>query len=156
MYCSACGSVVAQGVSFCNRCGAKAGGARDVGDDDARGLSLDSLVWAVVSLFVAGLGVIIGLMAVMKEVVGFDLSVVLAVTALSFLVLLSIEGVLVGLLLGARRRARRADGAAARPQEQTTKELEGARAPALPEPLPSVTEHTTRIFEPSYGERKSK
>ena len=148
---------MAQGVSYCNRCGAKAGGARDAGDKDAGGLSLDSLVWAVVSLFVAGLGVIIGLMAVMKEVVGFDLPIILAVTALSFLLLLSIEGVLVGLLLGARRRARRADADAhARTQEQTTKELEGSRAHALPEPLPSVTEHTTRIFEPSYGERKSK
>ena len=156
MYCSACGSVVAQGASYCNRCGAKAGGARDVGHDAAGGLSLDSLVWAVVSLFVAGLGVIIGLMAVMKEVVGLDPPVVLAVAALSFLLLLSVEGVLVWLLLSARRRARRAGAAAARAPEQTTKELEGARAHALPEPVPSVTEHTTRIFEPSYSERKAK
>ena len=108
------------------------------------------------SLFVAGLGVIIGLMALMKEVVGFDLPIVLAVTALSFLLLLSVEGVLVGLLLGARRRAGRAGAAAARTPEQTTKELEGSRAHALPEPVPSVTEHTTRIFEPSYSERKAK
>jgi hypothetical protein len=155
MYCSACGSVVAQNVTYCNRCGAKAGGARDEGGGPAGGLSLDSLVWAIVSLFVAGLGVIIGLMAVMKEVVGFDLPIVLAVTALSFLLLLSVQVVLVGLLLSARRRAARAADDA-RQQEQTTRELGGARAHALPEPVPSVTEQTTRTFEPVYSERKAK
>ena len=28
MYCSSCGVAVAQGLSFCNYCGAKLGGAR--------------------------------------------------------------------------------------------------------------------------------
>jgi uncharacterized paraquat-inducible protein A len=155
MYCSTCGSVVAQHVSYCNRCGAKTGGVRDEAQDSAGGLSLDSLIWAIVSLFIAGLGVIIGLMVVMKEVVGFDLSIVLAVTGLSFLLLVAVEVVLTGMLLSGRKRAWRA-GDSARTQEQTTRELEGARAHALPEPVPSVTEQTTRTFEPLYSERKSK
>jgi hypothetical protein len=33
-----------------------------------------------------------------------------------------------------------------------TSELHQARAGALPEHMPSVTEHTTRIFEPAYKE----
>jgi hypothetical protein len=40
--------------------------------------------------------------------------------------------------------------------EQVTKELDAAQPRALPEPVPSVTEHTTRTFEPLYSERKSK
>jgi hypothetical protein len=36
---------------------------------------------------------------------------------------------------------------------QTTKELDAAQVRVLPEPMPSVTEHTTRTFEPSFIER---
>ena len=35
-------------------------------------------------------------------------------------------------------------------------ELDAAQARGLPEPVPSVTEHTTRAFEPVYNERTSK
>jgi hypothetical protein len=156
MYCSACGSAVAQSLSYCNRCGAKAGGAKGEGLVRPSELSLDSLVWATVSLFIAGLGVIIGLMAVMKEVVRFDPAVILGITALSFVLLLTVEAVLVRLLLSGWRRAKEA-GAAGRPTEElTTRELGEARARVLPEPVPSVTEHTTRTFEPIYRERKSR
>ena len=39
---------------------------------------------------------------------------------------------------------------------QATRELDAAQARVLPEPVPSVTEHTTRAFEPIYNERTSK
>ena len=39
-------------------------------------------------------------------------------------------------------------------KEQAIKEFEAAQARALPEAMPSVTEHTTRLFEPIYRERK--
>jgi hypothetical protein len=40
-------------------------------------------------------------------------------------------------------------------KEAATKELDAAQARALPEPVPSVTEHTTRSFEPIYSKRKA-
>ena len=148
MYCSACGTAVSQNLSYCNRCGAKLRSAEV-------SLSLDSLVWALVSLLIAGVGVIIGLMAVMKNVVGLHEGIIIIVTALSFLALFAAEGVLIRMLLGAWRDAR-ATGDAVRPNEQTTRELVGARPRELTEPVPSVTEHTTRTFEPTYSGRKSK
>jgi len=39
---------------------------------------------------------------------------------------------------------------------QATKGLDAAQARALPEPVSSVTEHTTRAFEPIPSERTSK
>lgn len=147
MYCSACGSAVSQNPAYCNRCGAKLRSAEGA-------LTLDSLVWAIVSLLIAGVGVIIGLMAVMKNVVGFNEGVILLVTALSFLALLTAEGVLIRILLGTWKGGREADGAAW-PQEQKTQELGEARPRELPEPVPSVTEEPTRTFEPVYSERKS-
>lgn len=148
MYCSTCGSAVAQNLSYCSRCGAKLRSAE-------MSLTLDSLVWAIVSLLIAGVGVIIGLMAVMKNVVGLHEGIIVIVTALSFLALLTAEGVLIRILLGAWKGARGADDAAP-PKEQKTRELEEAQPRALPDPVPSVTEQTTRTFEPTYGGRKSK
>jgi len=53
-----------------------------------------------------------------------------------------------------RRSGERKDTAALS-KGQATRELDEAQARALPEAVPSVTEHTTRAFEPSYIERKT-
>jgi heme/copper-type cytochrome/quinol oxidase subunit 2 len=109
----------------------------------------------MVGLFILGLVAIAVLIGVLKQVAGFDLPILLAVTIFSFVLMLVVEGVLIGLLLSGRRRAKEA-GDTERLKEQTTKELGEAQARVLPEPVPSVTEHTTRAFEPIYSERKSK
>lgn len=155
MYCSSCGVGVAQGLSYCNYCGAQLGGEKGEGVGNATGVKPELLVSAMVGLFILGLVAIGVLVGVMKAVAGFDLPILLAVTMLSFLMMLVVEGVLIGLLLKGKRGAREA-GDAGRSKEQTTRELGEARARVLTEPVPSVTEHTTRAFEPGYSERKSK
>jgi uncharacterized membrane protein YkvI len=113
------------------------------------------LVSAMVGLFILGLVAIAVLIGVMKAVAGFDLPFLLVATMFSFLLMLVVEGVLIGLLLKGRRSAKEADDTV-RLKKQTTKELGEAQARVFPEPVPSVTEHTTRAFEPSYVERKTK
>jgi uncharacterized protein YjeT (DUF2065 family) len=107
----------------------------------------ESLVWAIVTVFVCGLGGIIGLMAVMKEVLHFSESLIIAFTMLSFALLFVVEGVLIRLLRRQKKHAVEA-GDAEVPQEQATKELGPAHARTLSEPVSSVTEHATRAFEP--------
>ena len=155
MYCSSCGGAVAQGRSYCNHCGAKLGGAK--GDDVVKSSEVkpELLVSAMVGGFVLGLGAIAVLIGMLKAVAGFDLPILLAVTMLSFLLLLVVEGVIIGLLLKGRRRAKAA-GDTGRLKEPASRELGEAQARVLPEPVPSVTEHTTRKFEPVYSERQSK
>lgn len=154
MYCSTCGVAVAQGLSFCNYCGAKLGGAKGVDVGRPSEIKPELLVSATVGLFILGLVAIAVLVGVLKAVAGFDLSLLLAATTISFLLMFVVEGVLIGLLLKGRKAARRADDAE-QPSEQTTRELGDAPARALPEPVPSVIEHTTRTFEPVYSERRS-
>jgi putative ABC transport system permease protein len=60
---------------------------------------------------------------------------------------------LIGLLLKGRRGAQET-GDTGRPKGQTTRGLGEAQVRVLPEPVPSVTEHTTRTSEPIYSERK--
>jgi hypothetical protein len=65
--------------------------------------------------------------------------------------MLLVEGVFTWQLLIRKRGA--ATGDTALSNAQTTKELDAAQARVLPEPMPSVTEHTTRTFEPIFIER---
>lgn len=155
MYCSSCGAAVAQGLSYCNLCGAKLSGAKIDGASKSTETLPESLIWAIVSVFVVGLGVIMGLMAMLKELLNLNVGIILAAGALVFLLLVAIEAVLIWQLIS-RTSAAKAAGDSKRQKDQTTKELDAAQLQALPEPLPSVTEHTTRSFEPLYSERKSK
>lgn len=151
MYCSSCGSAVPQNLGYCNRCGSKVRAAK--ADDVNRPSELfpDSLVWAIVSVFIVGLGAIIGLMAMMKDAGGFN-PIILTVAVLSFLLMLVVEGVFIRLLLNRMRGVKKVGPEPL--EEQEIKELGAAQVRVLPEPLPSVTEHTTRSFEPIYTERK--
>ncbi|HKR61549.1 MAG TPA: hypothetical protein VJS64_17815 [Pyrinomonadaceae bacterium] len=113
-----------------------------------------SLVWGMIAVLVFGFVAITFLMMAMK-MVGFDVGQILAFTILSFFIVLLIEGVFIWQLFSRKRGAEKT-GDAALSKEQATKELDVAQARVLPEPMPSVTEHTTRSFEPTYSERKSK
>jgi hypothetical protein len=154
MYCSTCGVAVSEGLSYCNYCGAKLGGKVEV---QARAAEVrpEMLVNAMVCTFIFGLAAIIGLMAVMKNLPDFDFGRIMAVTMLSFLFMLLLEVVFIWKLLRGKRSTQAAIDKA-RVSAQATKELDAAQPRALPEPLPSVTEHTTRAFEPVFRERTSK
>ncbi len=153
MYCSSCGAAVARGLSYRNHCGDKLSGAKGDGGAHPAELFPESLLWAIVSVFVVGLGIILGLMAVMKQVLNLNVGIILIATLLVFL--LAVESVFIWLLLIRQRGAKEVRGRK-RLKEHATKELDDVEARGLPEPVRSVSEHATRTFEPIYGERKSK
>ena len=154
MYCSTCGVAVARGLSYCNHCGAKLMGQG--GDDAVKSSEVkpESLIWGMVAVLVFGFVAIMFLMMAMK-MVGLNVGQILAFTILGFLIMLVLEGVFIWQLLS-RKRGPQETADTLLSKEQTTKELYEAQARALPEPMPSVTEHTTRTFEPIYSERKAK
>jgi len=154
MYCSSCGVSVAQGLSYCNYCGAKLSGEKGESLIKSSEVKPGSLVWGMVAVLVFGFVAIVFLMMAMK-MVGFDVGQTLALTILSFLIVLLVEGVFIWQLLR-RKRGAEETGDSALSKEKARKELDAAQARTLPEPMPSVTEHTTRAFEPISSERKSK
>jgi hypothetical protein len=153
MYCPSCGVAVKQGLSYCNYCGAKLSGAESAVKSSE--VKAGSLVFAMVAVFVFGFAAITFLMGMMKVVLGLNVGLVLAFMLLPFLLMLVLEGVFIWLLLR-RHRGAEETGDTALSKEQATKELNAAQGRALPEAMPSVTEHTTRAFEPIHRERKSK
>jgi hypothetical protein len=147
---------VKQGLSYCNYCGARLNGEKGDSLVKTTELRAESLIIsAIVGLFVTGLLAITVLMGVMKAVLNLNVELIVAFTLLSFLIMLLIEGVLIRRLLQRKRGTEEATDTVLS-KGQTTTELYAAQARALPEPLPSVTENTTRTLEPSYNERTSK
>lgn len=156
MYCSSCGAPNAEGLAFCNRCGTRLDyrlvdlrvGRESNGRTDSEGKLLpDFLIWAMVATFVFGLGVITGLMAVMKAVVGFNDGLIIFFTLVSFLLLVSLEGVLLSLLF---RRTRTEKVGNTLPLEE--RETGGGQGRLLQGEKASVTEHTTRSIDQIYVE----
>lgn len=154
MYCPSCGVAVTTGLSYCNYCGQKLSGARSDSIIKSPEVKPETLVGAMVFAFVFGLGAITVLMGVMKAVLHFDYGPIVAFTLLSFLIMLSLEGVFIRMLLRRRRGEEAADPGQLK--GQATRELDVAQARELSEHMPSVTEHTTRAFDPIYSERTSK
>jgi hypothetical protein len=76
------------------------------------------------------------------------------VVMMMFLMMLILEGTFIWLLIS-RRRGHKEASETEHVREHTTKELDRAQVRALPEPIPSVTEHTTRTLEPILNDRKS-
>ena len=154
MYCSTCGVAVTQGLSYCNYCGATLSGAKGDKVTKSPDVKPELLVSAMAGVFILGLVAITMLIGVMKTVLGLNAGQILAFTMLSFLIMLLIEGVCLRLLFR-RKRVTEETSDTALVKGQATKELDAAQARALPEPA-SVTEHTTRAFEPIHVERTSK
>ena len=155
MYCSSCGVAVAQGLSYCNHCGAKLSGAKAGSAVKSSEIRPEALVQGIMAVFVCGLGAITILLGVMKAVLNLNEPLIVVFALLSFLIMLLIEGVFIRLLL---RRTRGTVEAvdAVELKGQTTKGLDAAQARGLPEPVSSVTESDTRAFEPVYNHRTSK
>jgi hypothetical protein len=97
------------------------------------------------------MGTIIGLMAVMKTQLNFDIGPLLFFSILSFSLMTIIEAVFIWLLL---RRSRVHKVPIEKKEDRhATKELDSAPARVLSEPIPSVTEEATRTFDPIYERR---
>jgi hypothetical protein len=146
---------VAEGLSYCNYCGAKLNVAKSDSDTNLPEVKAELLVSGMVGLFILGVATIIVLMGVMKAVLGLSVGAILAIASVVFLVMLLIEGVILRLLLSRRRGTDKA-GDKVLLKGQATKELDPAPARELAEPVPSVTEYTTRTFDPIYREQTSK
>ena len=150
MYCSDCGVAVTQGLVYCNYCGSKL--TRGDSGDKPPDIRPGGLVSMMVATFVMGLFAITIFMGVMKKVIQLDTGAMLGFTTLSFLIMLLLEGIFIFLLF--RRKPGEKQSRDAQQNNRTsTKELEAQSRQPM-EPISSVTEHTTRAFDPLYSERK--
>jgi hypothetical protein len=153
MFCASCGSAVPPGLSYCNRCGADLR-AKEQSVIKSSEASPDSLTWAIVAVTVVGLGAVIALMTIMKEVLHFNDGLIIGFSLLTFLSFLVVDAVFIWKFLRSMRDAKEA-GDISQLKEATRREFRPAPAASLPEPVPSVIDHTTRTLEPVESSRQA-
>jgi hypothetical protein len=136
-------------MKYCNRCGAQ---SIAVSESSKKRLDeyLDGLFW----ITVFGLGLILGGLALMKQVLHLSEGLIIAYLILSSLAFginfaLSLREIL--RMLRSSKEAKDIDEAG----HLDTNELSPRKAGPALGAAPSVTENTTRTFEPIYSKRKA-
>jgi hypothetical protein len=144
MHCPSCGERTTLGLSYCKHCGAELN-ARELDPTLTSARSSAFFAAAMVGTFVFGLAAIAGLIAVMKAC-NLNEGLINAFALMSFLLMVILEAIFTRLLLRSTFGRQQADG---RSQSgRSTNGLDAPPAMALPAPVMSVTEHTTRTLEP--------
>ena len=155
MYCPNCGDQTTQGLKYCKRCGAGLSASTTPIEAQAPAAK----AWGVM-LFLVALVSIAGFIALFTTVYNlgerpnFDPRSLIAIMAFGGATVLGVIGLLVWLLL------RLTGHQPARHHETSERSLARDYAPQLPAPpisMPSVTENTTRNFDPAvYRDRDAR
>jgi len=146
MYCQTCGSVLAHKTKYCNRCGTQLVPTGEKSPDKTPAEKrldeyLDGLFW--ISVF--GLGFIIGGTLVLSKAKVRD-AIVVGYAILSTLVFLINFGFSLWGALSIMRSSK--DGKLTMQPGHDTRELGPPKIETMPISTVSVTENTTRSFEP--------
>ena len=146
MYCHACGIALTQPTKYCNRCGVQLGPTavirKEKTADEKR---LDSYVDGLFWISVFGIAFIVGGAILLKKVQFSDL-VILVYAVLSSTVFLINFGLNLWGALSLMRHTK--EGKLTMQAGPDTAELNHARPEMFLTPAHSVTENTTRSFEP--------
>lgn len=148
MYCSGCGSPIAPGLSFCNRCGTS---LKERSESKQTG-AISAIVTAMVLVALATMGLMLGGPIALKREGGFGEELIVLFMFLIFFTAAVTEIFLyrqLGRLTTATSQPLALPAPAVMPAE--------FRAPqplSLAEPAASVTENTTRTLEYSREDRR--
>ena len=153
MYCPSCGIASTPGLSYCNRCGANLSIIKEQDAIKPSESPINSLMDSTFWVTALGLGVIVGGVAAMKALELREVFII-AYMILSTVAFLGIYGMHVWQFIRLTRGAKKSSDTT-EVKGLDTKELGPAQARVLSEPAPSITEDTTRTFEPIYSERKA-
>ncbi|MDT4896190.1 MAG: hypothetical protein QOH25_1267 [Acidobacteriota bacterium] len=151
MYCQSCGTEVTKELNYCNRCGANLNLSTNLPEQPLRSVSLTGPTIAIALMVIFGLGI------TFASVAGLARNDVHP-AALTWMVIAGF-GMITGVAAMVVRQWSHLAGVA-RQKEQRLPRKKTAESEAAPiklppmrsEPISSVTDHTTRTFEPLYRE----
>ena len=146
MYCAACGTPLTPGLSYCNRCGASLKER-----SESKSNAIPAFLTAITLIAMAGLGIMLGGALTLRrdgdmpnEIVGFFM-------LFTFIIVVLTEVLLVRQLSRLTGNAERAVTTPA-PSFVASPEAHALPPRAPGEPIPSVTENTTRTLEYSRNQ----
>jgi hypothetical protein len=146
MYCAACGTQLAPGLSYCNRCGMN---LKDRSEPKVS--SVAAYLTAITLIGLGGLGLMLGGAMALRIGGQFREDLVGIYMLMTFCIVAIVEISLCRQLSRLSRSSEKTQ-LLAPPLPTSTPELHTAQPRTLAEPVPSVTENTTRTLEYSRHE----
>ncbi len=150
MYCSACGTPLAAGLSFCNRCGMSLKERSEVTPS-----VVGSYLTSITLIGIGGLGLMLGGAIALKNGAQFNEEIIGVFMTMTFFIVALVEFFLCRQLSRITRLAEKAQSLPTPPAPVPQMDFRAPQPRALVEPLPSVTESTTRTLEYSRNEPSS-
>jgi predicted nucleic acid-binding Zn ribbon protein len=147
MYCAACGTALAPGLSFCNRCGMS---LKERGEQKQTG-AITAFLTAITLIGTIGLGIMLGGAIALTNEAHLDKDLVGVFMFFTFLIV-GITEILLVRQLSRLTTANRIKTIEPPQYLAMPNELRQPQQRTLPEPIPSVTENTTRTLEYSRHE----
>jgi hypothetical protein len=147
MYCAACGTQLAPGLSFCNRCGTS---LKERNEPSKVG-PITAFLVAISIIGIAGLGIMLGGTLSLTTEAHLDPSLVGFFMLFTFLIVCITE-ILLLRQLSRFTSSKERKVIESRPPLGIPPELHQTQPRTLAEPIPSVTENTTRTLEYSRNE----
>ena len=153
MYCPNCGDQTTQGLKYCKRCGTGLSTPTTPTDEKVSlGKAVGVMLFLVALVSIAGFIALFTTVYNLGERPGFDTRALIAIMAFGGATVFAVVGSLVWLLLRLTTPFR----GAADDRAKTERPIIRDYIPQLPSPpaaMHSVTENTTRNFDPSYREK---
>lgn len=147
MFCIACGTPLAAGLSYCNRCGTSLKERAE-----SKTVPITAFLTAITLLGVMGLGIMLGGALTLKKEANLDEALVGFFMLFTFLIVVVTEILLIR-QLSKLTNAQERKTYEASPQYVSEPQLRPVQPRTLPEPIPSVTENTTRTLEYLHNEQ---
>lgn len=150
MYCPSCGTEVTMSLNYCNRCGANLSPSANLPEQIARPVSLTGPTVAVALMVVIGLGIVFA-GAVELSTRGIHPAVLTWIVLGSLGMIMGIAALLIRQWSNLAGLAKTQPAPRKQAKESTLPPAPSQLPPMRTEPAASVTEHTTRTFEPVKG-----
>ena len=151
MYCPNCGDQTTQGLKYCKRCGAGLSTpTMPIEDKPSLGKATGVMLFLVALVSIAGFIALFTTVYNLGERPGFDTRALIAIMAFGGATVFAVVGSLVWLLLRLTAPLKVASYYQAKPEAPLVRDY----PPQLQASPPSVTENTTRNFDPSLYREK--
>ena len=148
MYCAACGTPLAPGLSYCNRCGTS---LKERGSE-TKPAPVGAYLAAITIIGIVGLSLMLGGAIALKIGGDFHEELIGIFMFMTFVIVGVVEFSLLRQLSRLNRAAEKKETAPPLLQAGMSNEIRGQQPRALGEPVPSVTENTTRTLQYSRDE----
>jgi hypothetical protein len=150
MYCPACGKALPRRMNYCSQCGAQLTLEKHTETEKSQ-KRFDDYVDGIFWITVFGLGLILGGIALMKQVLNLSQGLIVAFMIISSTAFLTVFAICLWQIIAIARGSKKANENAGEEQFDTNRLAEGKPQKSLEEPQ-SVIEDTTRTLNPILKE----